>query len=216
MVKDTPLVITINHQFGSGGACLGQRIAEKLNILYIDHQIIDLTAQKLHISSEAVAAGDERPTSFWHSILQYLAYIDTSTYTAYDSKPITNREIYNVEAEAILESYKGKSAVILGRGSSHILSNHPRHASIFLYAGISFRQKRIQEINNISEQEALKLVKSTDKIRGLYIREMTGHDLVDACQYHLCLDTGILGLDETEKIILEYLHSRFGGVRPLG
>jgi len=212
MDKGTPIVITINHKFGSGGADLGQRIAERLNMLYIDHQIIDITAQKLNISSEAVKAGDERPTSFWHSLLQYFAYIDTSTYTALDSKPVTNREIYNVEAQAILESYKGKSAVILGRGSSYILQNHPRHASIFLYADVSHRASRIQEINNISGQEALKLVKSTDKIRNLYIREMTGYELEDACQYHLSLDTGILGIDETEKIILAYLHSRFGEI----
>lgn len=212
MGKVTPLVITINHQFGSGGACLAQKIAEKLNMLYIDHQIIDITARKLNISSEQVKAGDEKPTSFWHSILQYLAYIDTSTYTTLDLKPATNREIYNVEAQAILESYKGKSAVILGRGSSYILRKHPRHASILLYADSNYRVKRIQKINNLSEEEALKLVKSTDKVRDLYIREMTGHELEDACQYHLSVDTGILGLDETEKIILEYLHSRFGEI----
>ncbi len=210
MAKVTPIVITINHKFGSGGADLGQRIAEKLNMLYIDHQIIDMTAGKLNISSEAVEEGDERPTSFWHSLLQYFAYIDTSTYTALELKPVTNREIYNVEVEAILESYKEKSAVILGRGSSHILRNHPRHASIFLYADRVHRVERIRKMNNISEQEALKLVKSTDKIRDLYICEMTGHGLEDACQYHLSLDTGILGLDEAEKIILAYLHARFG------
>jgi len=212
MIKATPLVITINHRFGSGGAYLGQRIAEKLNILYIDHQIIDLTARKLNISSESVEAGDEKPTSFWHSLLQYFAYMDTSTYAALDTKAVTNHQIFDAQAETILDSYKGKSAVILGRGSSYILQNHPRHASIFLYADVSKRVKRIQEINKISEQEALKLVKSTDKMRDLYIREMTGHELEDACQYHLSLDTGILGLEETEKIILEYLHSRFGNI----
>ncbi|MBX4268069.1 AAA family ATPase [Clostridium estertheticum] len=210
MVKVIPLVITINHKFGSGGAYLGQRIAERLNMLYIDHQIIDMTARKLNISSEEVTAGDEKPTSFWHSLLQYLAYIDTNTYAALDSKPMTNHQIFNAEAEAILELYKGKSAVILGRGSSYILADHPRHVSIFLYADSAYRASRIQEINNISEQESLKLVKSTDKMRDIYIREMTGHELEDACQYHLSLDTGILGLDETEKIILEYIHLRFG------
>ena len=210
MVKTTPLVITINHKFGSGGAYLGQKIADKLNILYVDHQIIDLAAQKLNISPDEVTAGDERPTSFWQSLTQYCSYIDTNTYTAFESKPVTNHQIYDVEAEVMLEVYKGKSAVILGRCSSHILRNHPRHVSIFLYADISYRQKRIKKINNISEQEALKLVKSTDKVRDSYIREITGHELEDACQYHLSLDTSILGLDETEKVILAYLHSRFG------
>jgi len=209
MIKTTPLVITINHEFGSGGAYLGQKIATKLNILYVDRQIVDLAAKKLNILSEEVEYGDERPTSFWQSLSRYSAFIST-----YGSQPIpvTNRQIYNAQTEIILEIYKEESVVIMGRCSSHIFGNHPRHASILLHADISFRQKRVQQIKNITEQEAFKLVKSTDKARALYIREITGHNLEDACQYHLSLDTSILGLDETEKVILTYLHSRFGEI----
>jgi len=54
MVKVTPIVITINHKLGSGGTYLGDRIAKKLNMMYINHQIIELTAQKINISSENV------------------------------------------------------------------------------------------------------------------------------------------------------------------
>src|SRR5674536_103744 len=174
MLKTTPLVITISHEFGSGGAYLGQKIAKKLNILYVDRQIINLAAQKLNILADEVTSGDERPTSFLQSLSRYCAFI-----SVYGSQPIpvTNHQIYDAQAEIILEIYKEKSVVIMGRCSSYILRNHPRHASILLHADISYRQKRIQQIKNISKQEALKLVKSTDKTRALYIHEITGLNL---------------------------------------
>lgn len=212
MNQTSHLVITISHQFGCGGAYLSQKVAEKLNMLYVNRQIIDLAAQKLNISTDEVASRDEKPTSFLQSLIQSSAYINTSTYIPPESIYETNNLIYSAQEEVILEIYKKKSAVIIGRCSSHILRSHPHHVSIFLYADISYRQKRIQQINNISEQEALKLVTYTDKTRALYIREITGHDLKDACQYHLSLDTSILGLDKTEKVILTYLHSRFGEI----
>jgi len=40
MDKASPFVITISRQLGSGGAYLGQRLAFRLNALYLDHQIV--------------------------------------------------------------------------------------------------------------------------------------------------------------------------------
>lgn len=209
MVETLPFVITISHQFGSGGAYLGQKIAEKLNIMYVNRQIIDLAAQKLYISADEVESRDERPTSFWQSLIQSGSYIDTSIYLRAEPIYVTNRLIYKAQEEIILNIYKEQPAVIIGRCASHILRNHPNHASIFLHADISYRQKRIQQINDISQQAAIKLVQSTDKVRDSYIHEITKHDLEDARQYNMSLDTSILGLDGTEKVILAYLNSRF-------
>ena len=36
MTKVAPFAITISRQLGSGGAYLGQRLATRLNILYLD------------------------------------------------------------------------------------------------------------------------------------------------------------------------------------
>jgi CMP/dCMP kinase len=36
MKMTSPFVITINRQLGSGGAYIGQQLAKKLNVLYLD------------------------------------------------------------------------------------------------------------------------------------------------------------------------------------
>ncbi len=43
------------------------------------------------------------------------------------------------------------------------------------------------------------------------MRVMTGKDWADARRYHLCLDTGALGFEAAEEIIISAVRSRFGG-----
>jgi cytidylate kinase len=86
--------------------------------------------------------------------------------------------------------------------------------SIFLHADIDFRQRRVQELYHVSPQEALKLISSIDHDRGSYLRALTGQDWLDARQYHLSLDTGVLGLDKAEDIILDTFRARFNDVIP--
>ena len=45
MTQTTPLVITISRELGSGGAYIGRKLAEKLNMYYADHAIITRTAE---------------------------------------------------------------------------------------------------------------------------------------------------------------------------
>ena len=63
MTKIAPYVITISRQLGSGGAYLGQRLALRLNALYLDHEIVRQAAQELRISEEYLKARDEKVTS---------------------------------------------------------------------------------------------------------------------------------------------------------
>ena len=84
--------------------------------------------------------------------------------------------------------------------------------SIFLYADIVFRQQRVQKLYNVSERQALKFIESVDKERTRYLYALTGQDWTNALQYQLCLDTGLLGLDKAEEIIIDTVRARFGNI----
>jgi cytidylate kinase len=51
---------------------------------------------------------------------------------------------------------------------------------------------------------------SVDRERARYLKMLTGQDWLDARQYHLSLDTGVLGMEKSEEIILETFRVRFG------
>ncbi len=53
-------VITVSRQTGSGGATIGQCLAERLGASYLNTQIIREVARRLGISEAAAAEHDER------------------------------------------------------------------------------------------------------------------------------------------------------------
>jgi cytidylate kinase len=212
MTKTSPCVITISRQLGSGGAYLGQRLAQCLKFSYLDHEILHQAAEELKIPVEHLAVRDEKVTSNWQSVLQSFAYANSWTYAPPSLDILNDKDLYNVESDIITRITNQCSAVIVGRGGHYVLRNHPRCLNIFLHADIKFRQQRVEQVYNVSGQKALKLMNSVDQERARYLKALTGLDWLDARQYHLSLDTGVLGLEKSEAIILETFHIRFGDI----
>jgi CMP/dCMP kinase len=212
MTKTSPCVITISRQLGSGGAYLGQRLAQCLKFSYLDHEILHQAAEELKIPVEHLAVRDEKVTSNWQSVLQSFAYANSWTYAPPSLDILNDKDLYNVESDIITRITNQCSAVIVGRGGHYVLRNHPRCLNIFLHADIKFRQQRVEQVYNVSGQKALKLMNSVDQERARYLKALTGQDWLDARQYHLSLDTGVLGLEKSETIILETVRIRFGDV----
>ena len=208
-----PFAVTISRQLGSGGAYIGQRLAAKLNAMYLDHEILRHAAEKLRISEDYLESRDETVTPAWQSILLSTNYSAPTLYTPPEISIPTDQELYKVESEIISRIAQSYNAVIVGRGGSYILRQHPRHVSLFLYASLPFRQQRVQEIYHIPGEKALKLIESSDRMRARYLRSVAGQDWADARQYHFCLDTSILGLGKAESVIYDYLKMRFDHIR---
>ena len=210
MLHKMPLVITVSRQLGSGGAFIGLKLASHFDALYLDREIINKTAHELGYEG-TLESRDEKVSSIWQSFVSSSSYFDLGgVYIPPEQILPSDREIFKVEAEIISKIANEQSAVIIGRAGSYILRNHPHHVSVFLHADIDFRLKRIKELYKISDKEAKKLIESTDKSRNRYINELTGMNMPDAGNYHLSIDTGVLGLEGAEKIILEYIKERFG------
>jgi cytidylate kinase len=214
MKEPLPFVITISRQMGSGGAYLGKRLASRLNVLYLDREIVSQAAKELKTPVESLESRDEKLTPLWRSLLESYAYITPTPYVPPPLHMPTDRELYSTESNIITRIAQQHSAVIVGRGGYYVLRQHPRCLSILLHADITFRQKRVQELYHVSAEEALKLIKSVDKKREHYLRALTGQNCMDARHYHLSIDTSLVGIEAAEEIILATLRARFGDIEP--
>lgn len=209
-MSDLPLVITISRQLGSGGAFIGQQLAESLGILYLDRQIVIKAAEKLHVLETDLEQRDEKKASIWELILQSFAYHPSGVYYVPPEIAIPNDlQLYKVESEIIQEISKEHSAVIIGRGGSYLLRDHPRHLSVFLHADPVFRQHRIEELYKLPAVKAKKLIEKSDQERGIYLKTLTGENWLEANKYHLAIDTGVIGFDKAKEIIIACVQSRF-------
>jgi Cytidylate kinase len=205
-----PVVITISRQLGSGGAYLGQQLAEQLGMLYLDREIVIQAAKKLSVLEEELEPRDERRTSFWQSVLQLSAYNPTDMYTPPEIYRPSDQELYKAESTVIQKVAQENSAVIIGRCGSYLLREHPRHLSVFLHADPAFRQQRAEELYKLAAPEAKKLIEKTDRERARYFQTITGRDWNDIRLYHLAIDTSVIGLEQAKEVILECVKSRFG------
>jgi CMP/dCMP kinase len=204
MKQSTPFVITISRQLGSGGAYIGQHLAQTLDIFYADREIIHQAAKQLSVLEEEVESRDEKIISFWQSFSQVCAFTPGS-YMPPEFFPPTDNDLFKTETEIIRRIAGERSAVIIGRCGSYILRDHPNLVSVFLHGDASFRKKRLQDLYNETEEKAGKMIAQSDKERALYYHAFTGREWTDARQYALSIDTSKIGVDKAVQLILNYL-----------
>jgi len=195
-------IITISRQMGSGGAYIGQKLAKKLDIGYVDREIIAQAAKAFSIQEDDLETIDEKTPSFWQSFFQSTV-CSPDVYLPPQLFVPTEEAIFKVETEIIQRIAKNRSAVIIGRCGSHILRHNPNHLSVFLYAEPDFRLKRIHELYHTSKKEAKNMMEQSDGERARYHQLLVEKPWSDATQYDLCINTSKMGIDNTIELITQ-------------
>jgi len=202
MMEPSHTIITISRQIGSGGAYIGQKLAKAFAMSYVDREIISQAAKEFSLHEDDLEAVDEKTPSFWQSFFQS-TICSPDVYLPPQLFVPTEEAIFKVETEIIERIAKERSAIIIGRCGSHILRDKPNHLSIFLHADADFRIKRIQELYNISEKEAVKMMEQSDSERARYHQLLVEKPWSDAGQYDVCVNTSKIGIDNTIALISE-------------
>ncbi|MBS5326320.1 MAG: cytidylate kinase family protein [Lachnospiraceae bacterium] len=63
------------------------------------------------------------------------------------------------------------------------------------------RKERIEHIYHETDEKALSEIEKIDKKRASYYKYYTGQEFGEAKNYDVCLNSGILGIDQCVKII---------------
>ena len=116
---DSPLVITISREFGSGGRNIGKLVARKLGVPYYDTEIFNRT-QKEHPQTVIAWCKDQKRRL---GPLLSKVYEDYVHYASgYESNQM---EMFRDEAEVIEALTTGHSCVIVGRLANYVLRKRP-------------------------------------------------------------------------------------------
>jgi cytidylate kinase len=100
--------------------------------------------------------------------------------------------------------------VIVGRCADYVLRDLRNVVNVFVTASLEFRISNVANKQNISRDEALKVIEHGEKARAEYYNYYTGKQWGHATSYDLCIDSSQLGLLDTEKFIAEFVRRRFG------
>ncbi|MBU3804587.1 MAG: cytidylate kinase-like family protein [Candidatus Cellulosilyticum pullistercoris] len=201
------IIITIGRQYGSGGRIIGKLLAEKLGISFYDKEIIEMAAKKSGMSQEAFEKVDETAAS---SLLYSIA-TSVSMFGNYVSPQVDlplNDKLFIIQSEIIKSIAKKGSCVIVGRCADYILKDRSDIINLFIYADKESRKKRAINEYGISSNKVDSYLHKIDKKRSTYYNHYTGEKWGNYLNYHMCLDSSILGVEGTVHMIEEFIKER--------
>lgn len=164
-------VITVEREYGSGGAVIAQRLAEHLGWKLWDHEISTEIARRANVDQKTAARCDERVNS---SLLNRLfrVYARGSYERALplgDSREFNTDHMFAMLEKVVGEFADHGNCVIVGRGAPYFLRNRPDAFHVFIYAPEDEKVRRLKSIGQ-SEKEALRLIEEVDRERAAFIR----------------------------------------------
>ena len=93
--------------------------------------------------------------------------------------------------------------ILVGRCADYVLRDHDNVLNVFVRAPEEDRMERIIEYNHVDPMKAEEILKKTDKQRASYYNYYATGSWGDVNNYHLCLDSGVLGYSGCVEVILK-------------
>lgn len=200
-------IITISREFGSGGHEIGKMVADELGIKLYDKELIALVANESGFSLDFVEETGEYSTT--SSLLFSLStighvYGGGGGYLP-ENMPVADR-IHLVQNKVIHEIAARESCVLIGRSADYILRDRTDCLNVFIHSDNLHKVERVMSLYDINDRkQAEKYMQKKDKLRTNHYKHYTGQIFGEAKNYHLCLDSGVFGLDGCKDIILKAL-----------
>lgn len=186
-------IITISREFGSGGRFIGEALAKELNFAFYDKNIIEQVAQETGLSEKYIAERGEYALS--HNRFSYGFIGRTMQGNSVDDL------IYQAQTNIICDLAEKGNCVIVGRCADYILRNRSDVLNVFIHGNKAEKAQRIMDLYGKTEQEALVLMKDTDKKRAVNYAYCTDQKWGVSKNYALCMNSSILGYETCIEII---------------
>ena len=191
-------VITIGRQFGSGGKEVGIRVAKELGIPCYDEELLQEAAKKSGLCEKIFENFDERPKSLLYSIAMDSYMFALPGSGVGDS---LEQQVYLATFDTIRQLAAQGPCVMIGRCADYALAENPDHLSLFIYAPMDVRIQRVAKRQNLTPEEARKLIIKTDKHRASYYEYYSSKKWGAVESYDFCIDSSYLGIGRTVELI---------------
>ena len=205
-------VITISRMYGSGGSEVAQRVAAALGWSLFDNDMVDAIAERSGLTRAEVSAQDERVPSMVERLAAALSLGSPEILPPVPTGPMetTEERIVAVTRRVIEEAVQSGPAVFVGRGAQCLLAEREDALHVFCYAPRTALRNYAMETFKVGPDEADKIVSNQNKQREQYVRRHWNRNWLAHENYHLCVNTAWLGLDEAAKLVIDAARKQFG------
>jgi len=195
-------VVTLEREYGSGGADIAKKLADRLGWKLWDHLLTDEIARLMECDCRIVEEREERRDPLHYRLFKaFMRGSFEGSLNAPRLKMVDAECIRDVAQRVVLEAAKTGNSVIVGRGSGYYLRDRPDIFHVFIYAPLEEKVRRLQAAGK-SEQNAVELAETVDRDRAAYIKQNFGVEWPPRYFYHLMLNSSV-GDDVVVETILK-------------
>jgi len=201
------MVITITRQYGAGGSEVARLAAGKLGWGLIDNEFVDEVARRAGVSAEEVAAREERSPSLLERLVRALAASSPEVFVPGAPSPSREQdeaELVTTTEHVIAEAGRSGNVILVGRGAqAYFARAHEGSAlHVFVVAPLEARIETLARRLSISPDEARKQAEQMEADRDRYVAKYYKRKRQDPANYHLVVNTGLLGYDRAASIVV--------------
>lgn len=202
MEDKNKIIINVGRQIGSGGGEIARIIADKFGCRLLDKELLNLAAKESGFSEKFFEQNDEQRgflKSLFHMHAPFVG--DSNMYR----NNFSEENLFLFQSEAIKKAASEGSCVFVGRAADYILRDEPNAISIFITADIESRIENVSKRMGIDKNAARKFIDDKEDERSKYYNYYTGKKWGHASSYDLCVDSSILGIEQTAEFIANFI-----------
>jgi cytidylate kinase len=184
-------VITIDREFGSGGAVIAEQVAARLGWKLWDQRLTDEIAFRMDCERRLVAEREEtRDPAYYRLFKAFLRGSFEGTLSTQRSKLVDADCIREVVQKLLPEIAEAGNCVIVGRGGAYYLGDRPDALHVFIYALFHDKVQRIQAMGK-TEKEAIALAEQVDADRAEFIQQYFHVNWPERQRFHLMINASM-------------------------
>ena len=197
--------ITVEREYGSGGALIARRLAERLGWKLWDQELTAEIARIARVDPKAAKECDERVDPLVYRLFKVFARgsYERALPVEGSASGFDTDQMVDLLRKVVEDVASRGNCVIVGRGAPFILRDHPDAFHVFVYAS---REEKILRIKSIgkTEKEAAQLVSEIDAERASFIRHYFGSEWPCRALYNVMINSKF-GDEYVVEMILEHI-----------
>jgi len=195
-------IVTISREFGSGGRTIGKQIAERLGCAYYDKELVKQIAIESGLNEAYILESGE----YACSTNSFLFNLAINAERGSNNIPMQD-QLYIIQHKIVKGLAEKEPCVIVGRCADYILRERTDCLHTYFHADMNFRADRIVYLYGETLDKPEKRLTEKDGKRKAYYRHYTKRQWGIAQNYHLCLDSGIVGIEQCVDIVVNIVKS---------
>jgi cytidylate kinase len=186
--------LTISREAGAGGSEVAAILGQRLGWEVYDRNLLDLMAKRFQTDRSMLDLVDETRSNWVYDVLG----------TWMDNKVVSHETYVSQLNRFILAAAHKSNIIFVGRGARFLLPR-AKVLAVRLVASVTFRIKRLMELNKLPEAGAHRLMKQLDQGRREFVQRFFHHDIADPHLYDLVINTDRFGIEGAAEEIIKTL-----------